>query len=204
MKYIFLHGLGQNASSWEETIAFLPKDLEAINVELNEFFTEKNCNYSNIYSKLSAYLNNFSEKIDICGLSLGAVLALNYAVDFPEKVNRLLLVAPQFKMPKMLLKAQNFVFKLMPESSFSATGIKKVNMNSLTNSMADIDFTNRLEKIACPVTVLCGDKDKANRKAAVMLAKMLKNGRFYVVKNSGHEVNIDQPKTLAKVIVSRK
>ena len=35
--------------------------------------------------------------LNLCGLSLGAVLALNYAIDFPKKVNSLILIAPQYE-----------------------------------------------------------------------------------------------------------
>ena len=40
MKYVFLHGMGQNAASWEKTISFLPEGTEAVCPELSDFFTE--------------------------------------------------------------------------------------------------------------------------------------------------------------------
>ena len=40
MKYILLHGMGQNASSWDKTISFLPDNTEAVCPELSDFFTE--------------------------------------------------------------------------------------------------------------------------------------------------------------------
>ena len=43
----------------------------------------------------------------------GAVLALNYAIDFPQKAGSLVLIAPQYDMPKFLLKVQNVLFKFM-------------------------------------------------------------------------------------------
>lgn len=50
--------------------------------------------------------------------SLGAVLTLNYAIDHPDKVKALVLIAAQYKMPKKLLKVQNMLFHLMPNSAF--------------------------------------------------------------------------------------
>ena len=76
MKYILLHGMGQNASSWDKTISFLPNDIETVCPELSDFFTEGDCYYSKMYTAFCEYCNHFSMPINLCGLSLGAVLAL--------------------------------------------------------------------------------------------------------------------------------
>jgi pimeloyl-ACP methyl ester carboxylesterase len=199
MKYVLLHGMGQNASSWDKTISLLSDDTETVCPELSDFFTEGNCFYNKMYAAFCDYCNNFSELLNLCGLSLGAVLALNYAIDFPKKVNSLILIAPQYDMPKFLLKVQNVLFKFMPESQFKDIGLTKKDFITLTNSMADMDFTNGLDKVTCPVLILCGEKDNVNKKAAIKLAEKLPNAKFATIENSGHEVNIDNPQGLAKV-----
>ena len=65
------------------------------------------------------------EKIDLCGLSLGGVLSLNYAIEYPHKINSLVLIAPQYKMPVNLLKVQNLLFRFMPKAAFQSTGFEK-------------------------------------------------------------------------------
>ncbi len=200
MKYIFLHGMGQNASSWDKTISFLSDNTETVCPELSDFFTEGNCFYNKMYAAFCDYCNNFSEPLNLCGLSLGAVLALNYAIEFPQKVNSLILIAPQYDMPKFLLKVQNIMFKFMPESQFKDIGLTKKDFITLTNSMAVMDFTCGLGKVTCPVLVLCGEKDNVNKKAAVKLAEKLPDAKFSAIENSGHEVNIDNPHGLAKTM----
>lgn len=200
MKYILLHGMGQNASSWDKTISFLSNINETVCPELSDFFTKGNCYYSKMYSSFCEYCNNFSEPLNLCGLSLGAVLALNYAIDFPQKVKSLILIAPQYDMPKFLLKVQNILFRFMPESQFKDIGLTKKDFITLTNSMADMDFTSGLENVSCPVLVLCGEKDNVNKKAAIKIAEKLSKVKFDTIANSGHEVNIDNPKGLAKAI----
>ena len=200
MKYIFLHGMGQNASSWDETISFLPDTTEIVCPELSGFFSESNCYYSKMYTAFCNYCNNFSEPLNLCGLSLGAVLALNYAIDYPQRVKSLILIAPQYDMPKFLLKVQNVLFKFLPESQFKDIGLTKKDFITLTNSMANMDFTSGLEKVSCPVLVLCGEKDNVNKKAAVKVAEKLSKARVSTIENSGHEVNIDNPNGLAKAM----
>ncbi len=200
MKYILLHRMGQNASSWNKAISFLTNGTKPVCPELSDFFTVGNCYYSKMYSAFCDYCDKFSDPLNLCGLSLGAVLALNYAIDFPQKVNSLILIAPQYDMPKFLIKIQNVLFKFMPESQFKDIGLTKKDFITLTNSMADMDFTRGLEKVSCPVFVLCGEKDNVNKKAAVKLAEKLPKAKFSTIENSGHEVNIDNPKELAKVM----
>lgn len=200
MKYILLHGMGQNASSWDKTISYLPDTTETVCPELSDFFSEDNCNYNKMYSSFCRYCNSFSEPLNFCGLSLGAVLALNYAIDFPQKVSSLILIAPQYNMPKLLLKIQNVLFKFMPESQFKDIGLKKKDFITLTNSMVDMDFTSSLNKVNSPVFVICGEKDNVNKKAAIKLARELPNAKFSTIDNSGHEVNVDNPQGLANAM----
>ncbi len=200
MKYILLHGMGQNASSWDKTISYLPDTTETVCPELSNFFSEDNCNYNKMYSSFCRYCNSFSEPLNFCGLSLGAVLALNYAIDFPQKVSSLILIAPQYNMPKFLLKVQNVLFKFMPESQFKDIGLKKKDCITLTNSMVDMDFTSSLNKVNSPVVVICGEKDNVNKKAAIKLARELPNAKFSTIDNSGHEVNVDNPQGLANAM----
>lgn len=200
MKYILLHGMGQTASSWDKLTSYFPESSEAVRPELSAFFTEGCCLYSEIYANFCEYCGSFSEKINLCGLSLGAVLALNYSIDFPQMVNSLVLIAPQYKMPKFLLKMQNVIFRFMPESSFKEIGFTKKDFITLTNSMADLDFTYLLKRVTRPVLILCGEKDNANKKAAMKLAEALPNARFGIIKNSRHEVNADNPQELANRI----
>lgn len=200
MKYILLHGMGQNASSWDKTVSVLPDTVETVCPELSDFFIEGNCYYSKMYSAFCEYCNNFSEPPNLCGLSLGAVLALNYAVDFPQKVKSLILIAPQYDMPKFLLKVQNILFRFMPESRFEGIGLTKKDFITLTNSMADMNFTNDLKNISCPVLVLCGETDNVNKKAAVKIVEKISGSEFRTIANSGHEVNTDNPEGLAEAM----
>ena len=127
-------------------------------------------------------------------------MALNYAIDHPERVKALVLIAPQYKMPRTLLKLQNILFRFMSKSAFSQTGFQKADFIRLCRSMAELDFSRSLRKVTCPTLILCGEHDRANQKAARMLAGLLKNAQFQQIPNVGHEVNVDAPEALAKAL----
>ncbi len=133
---------------------------------------------------------------------MGAVLALNYVIDNLSKVKSLILIAAQYEMPQILLKLQNIIFRFIHEKSFESMGIKKKDFIELTNSIMDLNFSESLKNISCPVLVICGEKDSVNKKATKNIAKSIKNAEVKFVKNAGHEVNTDTPKELAEIINS--
>lgn len=201
MTYIFLCGMGQSALSYNKTLSFLKGKIKVDCPELGEFLSDTCC-YDKMYASFCDYCKKFTEPINLVGLSLGAVLALNFAIDYPDKVNRLILIAPQYNMPRFLLKVQNILFKLMPDSSFNETGLKKKDFIALANSMARINFSDSLNKVICPTLILCGERDAVNKKASKKLSYRLKKSEFKVVKKAGHEINVDNPKALADEIMA--
>lgn len=198
-EFVFLHGLGQNSKCWDKTIGFL-KNGNNICVELFSLTEENELTYQNLYNALCNYLEKTEKPVNLCGISLGAMLALNYAIDYPQNVNNLILIAPQYKTPKALIKLQNMIFRLMPEKSFQEMGMKKSDVIRLTSSMLSLDFTDKLKDISCRTTVICGENDKANQKASKAISEKIKGAKFETVKNSGHEVNVDAPKELAEIL----
>ncbi|WP_159648200.1 alpha/beta fold hydrolase [Erysipelothrix aquatica] len=69
-------------------------------------------------------------------------------------------------------------------------------------SMTHLDFTSRLDAVHMSTVVLCGAKDRANRKAAELLTALLSNATFKEISDAGHEVNTDNPLELAEILNS--
>jgi pimeloyl-ACP methyl ester carboxylesterase len=103
-------------------------------------------------------------------------------------------------MPKIILKIQNMIFRLMPQSSFKKMGLPKKEVISFMNSMLDFDFGDKLKNISCFTLILCGAKDGVNKKAAKTMSELIPGAELRLVENANHEVNIDNPKELASII----
>lgn len=200
MKYLYLHGLGQKPDSWDRTIKETKVSGSSIRLSLAEMSEGKDVTYKELYSAFSEVCDKEDEEIVLCGLSLGAVLALNYAIDHPDKTKALVLIAAQYKMPEKLLKFQNVLFRLMPNSMFKQIGFKKADVISLCGTMAELDFTDSLHNVSCPVLIVCGEKDHANKKASKELTGYLSKSFFYELLKTGHEVNIEAPEEIAIVL----
>ena len=196
MKIVFLHGLGQRAADWDQVAGQFP------NTDCPELFeiAGEKLNYSAILSSLEERYEYEKEPLCLCGLSLGGMLALDYALRHGDQVAAMVLLGARDRTPRLLMDIQDLLFRCMPDKAFASTGMKKEQVRDLTRSMKNLDFTDRLSTIHCPVTVACGEKDNPNLAAAKRLAKFLPNARLYVVPHAGHELNTDAPDTVAEIV----
>ncbi len=200
---ILVHGLGQDAKSWNEVKNQLNNN--GINVETpNLFSIEKNdqVNYENLYKRFADYCNSFNEKINLVGLSLGGVLAIDYITEFPEKVNSIILIGTPYEIPKTIFTIQNIIYKFMPKRIFEKMGCSKKDIISLLDSMKNLSIPEKVSNIKSNTLIICGEKEKdnINMKSAKQLNKVIKNSKFIIIENAGHEVNIDNSKELANVV----
>nr|WP_326185895.1 alpha/beta fold hydrolase [uncultured Oscillibacter sp.] len=200
MKRILLHGLGQTASSWRETIRGMESGEDILCPELFGLLRGRACTYENLYGGFAEYCAAVSGPLGLCGLSLGGVLALEYGLEHPDRVGAVALIGTRYVMPKGLLALQNAVFRVLPDRSFRGMGLGKGDAIRLCGSMADLDFRRDLSHLTCPALVICGERDRANRRAAEELSTRLPRARLLVVKGAGHEVNADAPEALGRAL----
>ena len=201
MKNILIHGLGQNDTSWNMLSEKLEKN--GIKVETPNLYLmikDKRFDYNSLFKEFTDYCNSFDGKINLCGLSLGGILALHYAKRFPNKVNSLILIGTPYKIPKFLFKVQGIIFHLMPKSTFEKIGCLKKDFITLVNSMSNLDIAYDLDKIECRTLILCGEKDNQNMEGARLLNENIKNSEFKIIKKASHEVNIDNPDETSNMI----
>ena len=198
MKTVLLHGLGQTAQDWKEVVC----QLSSSNVECPELFSsmENEISYPQILGDLERRYSNAKEPLRICGLSLGALLAIDFAIRHGDKVASLVLIGTQYKVPSLLIDFQNLIFRCMPNKAFESMGLSKSNTIKLAHSMRALDFTAQLSGILCPVNILCGEKDSANLKASKKLNEILPKATLQIVPGAGHEINKDAPEAIAAIL----
>ena len=200
MKVVFLHGLGQTAEDWQRVVKYTLRS----DADCPQLFSlaAEDFTYSSILSGLEKLYEQETEPFILCGLSLGGVLALDYAIGHKNKVSSLVLIGTQYKVPTLLIDFQNLIFRIMPNKLFDSMGLSKSNAIKLAHSMRSLDFGNRLCEIACPVTIICGEKDKANMKASKQLKLLLPQSEFYIIPGGGHEINKSSPEAISSIINS--
>lgn len=224
MDYLFLHGLGQTPESWERTIQYLKgcgkeagrredADRDAgigerdvlCAVDLYALFRSRKAekaeaDYETLYAAFSEFCKTREKPFHLCGLSLGGVLCLQYALEHPRKVRSLVLIGTQYRMPRLLFRLQNAVFHLLPERAFFETGLSKREMIRLMQSMRKLDFGKSLKNLDCPALIVCGERDRANKVASDSLSKLLPDAKPELIERAGHEVNKDAPEKLGRIL----
>ncbi len=202
MKTIFLHGLGQTARDWQAVV----NQASLSDTCCPELFSlsEGDITYSHILTGLEKQCENMTEPFCICGLSLGALLALDYTIRHGDKVASLILIGVQYKVPSLVIDLQNLIFRCMPKKAFENMGMSKHDTIRLCHSMRSLDFSSGLNKIVCPVTIICGEKDGANLKASKQLKELLTNSELHIVPEAGHEINQCAPESIAAILNHKK
>lgn len=203
MKTIFLHGLGQSAQSWQEVVSRLDGPASAADCpELFRWAEPGDCTYPRLLTGLERYCQAMDEPFRLCGLSLGAVLALDYTIRHPDRPSSLVLAGAQYKIPTRLIDLQNLLFRLTPKRAFEGMGVSKQDFIRLAHSMRTLDLSQGLHRVTCPVTLVCGEKDTANLQASRRLAERLPQARLHLIPGAGHEVNTCAPAALADLLRS--
>ena len=133
-------------------------------------------------------------------MSLGAIIALQLATAYPERVSSLTLAAAQVRAPRKLMAVQRFIMRLLPEKLVAPPGLNKADMLHVLDTISDIDFTSDVARISVPTLIVCGAKDRVNLPASRKLAQQIPGARLEITNDAGHQCHIQQPEKFAAVL----
>lgn len=197
MKLVFLHGLGQDAHSWQsvqDALSPLPSDSFAI-------FSYPSESYQEAKERLTEYLQQESEPFILVGLSLGGVLALELSSQDLSQLKGLVLSGTQYKLKTNLLyRIQILLFRLIPKYVFEKQGANKQHMLQILTELKSLNLTDTAKTCPLPSLVICGSKDGANQASSKKLAKLLPKGHYQEIADGGHLLNTQKPNELAQAI----
>ena len=197
MKLVFLHGLGQDAHSWQsvqDALSPLPSDSFAI-------FSYPSESYQEAKERLTECLQQESEPFILVGLSLGGVLALELSSQDLPHLKGLVLSGTQYKLKTNLLyRLQILLFHLLPKQVFEKQGANKQHMLQILTELKSLNLTDTAKTYQLPSLVICGSKDRANQASSKKLANLLPKGHYLEIVDGGHTLNTQKPNELAQAI----
>jgi len=101
--FILIHGIGNSATSWEEVVPLLPKNVRVIGIDLLGFGKSPRPNWA-VYdartqarSVIATMLKlRLLQQPTIVGHSLGSLVAVEVAKRYPRAIKKLILCSPPF------------------------------------------------------------------------------------------------------------
>lgn len=197
MKLIFLHGLGQDAHSWQG----VQDALSPMHSESFAIFSSPSESYQEAKDRLTEYLQQESEPFILVGLSLGGVLALELSSQDLPQLKGLVLSGTQYKLnTNLLYRLQILLFRLIPKHIFEKQGANKQHMLQILTELKSLNLTDNAKTCPLPSLVICGSKDRANQASSKMLTNLLPKGHYQEIADGGHLLNSQKPNELAQAI----
>lgn len=201
---VFLPGLSEGPGVWDMQRAALPPSFESVAFDvLGEIGSGTASGFS-----LEGAANLVVDELDrlgieqahVCGLSLGAMIALQLALDHPKRVRSLVLAAGQVKPPRVLMGVQSAVMRVLPSFVFERQGAAKEVMLSALRAVGRVDFSARLASVSVPTLVLCGSKDRPNLPAAKQLARGIHGAELRIIPGAGHQSHRQAPEEFSRAL----
>ncbi len=215
---VLLHGMGTGASAWlpqleafgERHLALAPY-LPGYGDNPGPFSIEA------ARDQVVAFVLETTETpVHVCGLSLGALVALEIARAHPRLIRSLSLSAGFVSLPDEYLAPRRASAEVM--RSYDPEALRREVLPSLVNDvpephkeraleeistltpadmayLLELDFDARswIEQVEVPALVLCGENDAVNLPLSRVLATSLPDAEFQVLPDAGHVANLDAP-----------
>lgn len=193
---VFLAGLGQSPDVWKPVIEKLPEGLDglALPIALGEHFS-----FADRSRRLLDQLDSAGvASAHLCGLSLGAMLGVQFAADFPERTNRLILSGGQVHPHAAVMRLQNVLMRMLPERLVATPVASKSDVLAALRAIEKMDMREEMTRVQAPTLVLCGRRDLANVRAARQLAAGIDGAQLELVAGVGHVWNETHPELFAR------
>jgi 3-oxoadipate enol-lactonase len=174
-------------------------------------------------ARLTLRLVDEHERVDLAGLSLGALVALQAAVERPRHVRRLVLVAGFARLPRRLRVLQlglAAAARIVPmrvlarglassvpasrraEAEEELAAVTSAKVARVMRAGARFDVALAARRLDIPTLVVCGDRDRHNLPLSRDLAALLPRAELRLIADAGHVVNLEQPGAFNAVVRS--
>jgi 3-oxoadipate enol-lactonase len=232
---VLLHEMGGCLESWDAVVAELSPHVRTLAYDARGAGSSEKpvgaLKIEHLTGDLRGLLDAVSERapVILAGCAVGAAVAIRFAVQFPERVAGLFLLAPATGLtagqrPAILDLAarieaegmrarieERFDLSYPHEFFLGRTDRQQVRSRLLNHDPAayarayrmlcDLDLSGDLPRINVPTRVIAGARDKT-RPAAVVerIAAIIPNARYEVI-DSGHAMHILSPTLVAARIL---
>lgn len=222
---VLLHGLGMGQWMWQPQIDVLSAHYHVLVPDLPGFAgsaADGPFTMDKAATSVAQLIRTHGHgPAHICGLSLGAMVALQLYQHAPELVASLILSGGQIHPNPFLMALQDTIMRCIPERQLTETSPRffreqypelvepsltaarqtgKRNLLMTTRTVGQSDLRPILPTITVPTLVLCGSKDRFNLSASRQISKSIPGAELRIVPDAGHIWNLEQPQLFTRTI----
>jgi pimeloyl-ACP methyl ester carboxylesterase len=229
---LFLHGWGSSSDSWVSVQSMLAdKGYQVVVPDLPGFGKTPAPGEVWGVEEYARFVYDFAEAIDLekfvlVGHSFGGQIAIQFATVYPEKIDKLVLVAAAGvrrtpgvfkKLVATVAKIVSFTLYLVPfedlRSNIKSAAYMFIRRRDYVRTqgiMRDVfkkvitqDLTVKFSKITMPTLVIWGDKDELTPvQDAYLMQECISNVQLKIIEGGKHALNFQMPEKLGTIIVS--
>ncbi|PPR46598.1 MAG: 3-oxoadipate enol-lactonase 2 [Alphaproteobacteria bacterium MarineAlpha5_Bin9] len=222
---IFIHGVGLDNTMWKPQKNYL-ESISCVYYDLLNHGKSKKGNknlnfedFNNQIINLTNYIN--VKKFNIIGFSLGALIAQHFCVNYPDKVNKLILIASVFsRNSQQKLKVKNRYKECLDGKNISDNSIKRwfnqeyleanpsvynyflkiLNQNNSKDFLSAYKLFVESDKykinfsnIKIPTLIMTGKNDiGSTTEMSYKLSEKINKSTVYIVKNTKHMASYEK------------
>jgi pimeloyl-ACP methyl ester carboxylesterase len=224
---ILLHGafytIGMN---WGELIPEFSKTRKVIAIELQGHghtpFSERKLDIATLATDVEGVMNYLKvDSADVAGYSMGGSVAYQFAVQFPKRLRKLVIISSTYKSTGWMPEVTNAFKHFKPEffdntplkTGYDAVAPDKTKWTKFIEQMiafAGVPFNvgdSNIAKIASPVLLIAGDNDGLDKIELIKTYQLLGGGvigdfapmpksQLAIVPSQGHVSVMMQTKTI--------
>ena len=231
---ILIHGLGLNWRTWHSVLGPTSESGRVIAYDLRGHGEARDAPLVEDIASLAADVANLLDRMElprahVAGCALGGAVALQFALDFPERTGGLTMIGAPFKSLSAFSERANTAEQDGVEAQLATTlvrwftpmalarnewfvrfarncvlGMRKEAWVSSWRALASIDFVNRLGSLRAPVRIVAGELDASMTPSAMQeLHSYLPRSRYHVLPGAPHMMTLESPAAVARVLAER-
>jgi pimeloyl-ACP methyl ester carboxylesterase len=220
---VLLHCWAGSKEYWKWTIQALIPHFRVFALDLKGFGDSDKPKDGYTMQDYSRLLAEFMDTVGIdsailVGHSLGGKIAVDFAEQYPDRMERLVLVGTPVNKVALGLrvftwpvigKPWYWVVKRIGKYTLQTQEAKRAWLKPTTNSavksmkaFSRTDLSGKLLHIHVPTLVVVGDKDRSSAaKQASVFVQKLENARLRVVKHAGHSPMCENPAAFNRLLL---
>jgi pimeloyl-ACP methyl ester carboxylesterase len=193
---ILLHGGGNDWQEWEESFTVLARHFRVYALDLPGFGLSEPCSHPVSPPWFSLFLRDFMDAAGIThahvvGHSLGGAIALTFALDFPEKVYKMVLV-DSAGLGQVTLSGRLILFLI--RAAKRITGKEKDSNFRPGGPIRDWLLADRLPELRPPVMIVWGERDRYYPPSLARLAQsLIPDCELHIFPGCGHAPHRERP-----------